>query len=277
LESFLNWTSDFIENILNWDFDKAFKKWDNVWKFQTIIQDNLNPVLTLLEGNKQELSKLDSLLKNPKAIWEYKPWDKINTSELSNKELSKYLLWLNEKVLGYDDQINSIVWMKEWLITGVSKAPWIVQIWFKKILNFLLGLPFIWDLLAGLLWYDSPKKAIEWFWEEMKMAQATNVLGSFWWDFDKLWVKKSDSTNDNEIWILKDKNLEELSYKKLTPFYAMCKKEWIDYSATLFWEWLFNWVKDKPKDKEKTWKDKNNKITWKVKKRGNSFRRFWFK
>ena len=236
----------FIWNLQSWQFEEAFKWTQNevekLSKIKKILEDSMTDLLKVLKEN--EKIDLENLLSNPKAIAELKEGDDLSKiKKLNNKELTDYLLSVNEKVLNYDKKIEKFENMSNDIISAISKSPEYMQKVSKKVLEFLLKIPFIWGLLAALLGYNNAKDAIEWFWEDLNRAKATNNLISHWKNEE--WI----NTNSLSISLLEGKDLTWLKFKKLKPFFITCKNEWIDYTAKDFWYKLFNKIKD-PKDEK---------------------------
>ena len=239
---------NFTWNLKSGKFKEAFK-WtqsevEKLSKIKNILEANMKDLLAVLEENKDNKANLKKLLSNPKAITEVKvDTDLTKIKEIEPKELTDYLLKINEKVLSYDEKIEKIDKISTGIINAVSNSPEYMQKMAKKTLEFLLKLPLIWDILAAILWYNWAAEALTWFWKDIDRAKATNNLISHW--ENKEWI----NTNPKSIGLLEWKDLTWLEFKKLKPFFLTCEKEWIDYTAEDFWHKLFSKTKDPENEK----------------------------
>jgi len=241
--------SDIVSKLENWDIDEALESWwaqiEWMWKIKSILDNNIGDLISFLDLKKPNYELFNGFLSNPKAMWEYE-YDETKIEDLKDTKplewnwLIEYLTDINLKVLEYDKKLSNFLQTKEWIISSISKLPEMAQEVVKWLLWLLLKIPFLGDLLAWILWYSNSKEAESWIWDELKFAKATNNLKKFWWKFDENWEKLSYSDQDNEISILKDKDLTWLKYSKLTPFYKNLLKNWLSFDKPDFWFVLFN-------------------------------------
>jgi len=268
----LNSMNNFVSNIKKWEFWKAIEggksEIEKMNEFENILDNNMQDILFIIDKNKHEdkQANLEWLLNNPQAIeTANKEIDlNIEIEELKWDELKNYLLWLNKKIIGYD---KKLLWAEDFssnVVNILSNSPEFLQEAAKWLLDLLLKIPFLWGILAAIMWYWTPEEALEWFWDELKFAKSTKALISHWWSISDSGMF-SNSNNSLAINELKNKNLTDLKYKNLTPFFKECKDKSIDYTTEDFWYKLFNTTKiDSTKEKalfELSTKFNSNKIS----------------
>ena len=233
----------FKENKNNKSLENDFADLENdkLWEIKDILSilsatNWMEDIKYILKKYEWTPEKLDNILSNPKAIENLNKDTNIeNINEATQEELTEYLLNINEDVLSYDKKLKQFN-KNNWDIINLISKTWDkFQKSIKMILKKLMEFPIIWEILAAILWYNSWKEAIEWFWEDINRAKSTNNLKSHW---------QNKETNPISIKLLKDKDLSWLDYKELAPFFQNCKNAWIDYTDKKFWSELFNWSDD---------------------------------
>ena len=241
-----NKNNDVFWRLLNGDENKLEKieTTKEISQIQNILSiiplDNgMKDILSILKKNENIKKNEDlpeeiiSLLNNPEAIKNLNNKTIIaNIWELTEEGLTKFLLDTNKDILSYEKKFKESNPQNLDMVGIISKIPEPMQKLTNNIFKMLMKLPFIWELLAALLGYNSAKEGQEWLWEDLKYAKATNNLISHW---------KNKVSNPNTINILKDKDLSWLEFKKLKPLFNTCKSAWIEYTDKKFWSNLLDW------------------------------------
>lgn len=260
------WVSSKFNSLIKWDLksvitpsgskDSSKDKKDNDFsisdflnlepeKLQILIKEKLKwtvdaSIKNILDLLKQEPKTVDLtiFLSNPKAISEYEWWDISWIKNLIWNDLVDYLKTVNAWIISLDSNISALSWLdktKDMIMETISNLPF-----GREIIKFLLGLTFIWALLAALLWFANWEEAITELWKELDMRNSVKILKSFWKNKDKD-GKEITWKNNWDIPLLKDRDLSNLDFKKIKTFLKANINEWADINNIEFWKWVFEW------------------------------------